>query len=129
MLDSPALQRVRSGAFAPTFEIQNNDALYPCDPEPAVDAAKLHFDGFEAARSLGRLCVHVKDDCNWMESVVDFIHGNPIVIDKANAYEVKQIAEALGIPLLADCASRVIFACRVYLDYCDENDDDELDVL
>ena len=108
LIDDPMLQA--NNEPKPTFEIQNNDLVYPCDPSVAVDYAHLIFEGYTATRSMGCLKIAVKDNRNILESIIDFIHGSPIIIDRSNAYIIKQLADALGIPLLSEHALRFINA-------------------
>ncbi|KAH0791382.1 hypothetical protein GPJ56_004737 [Histomonas meleagridis] len=106
MIDDPMLQANKEPKI--TFEIQNNDLVYPCDPSIAVDCANLIFEGYSATRSMGCLKISIRDNRNILESIIDFIHGSPIIIDKTNAYIIRQLADALGIPLLSEHALRFI---------------------
>ena len=49
VIDDPEVQKLRTKDIVPTFEIQNNDSIYPCDPSVAVDSGKLEFEGYGTA--------------------------------------------------------------------------------
>jgi hypothetical protein len=110
VLDNPDVEELASQpAISPTFEIINGeDRSYPCDPSAAVDSAHLVFEAFSAARVIGFVQINVRDDGDAAAAIPHFLHGRPLHITVSTAQIYIDLALALGIPLIAKYARKLM---------------------
>ena len=92
-----------------TFEIHHKGKIFSCNPIPAVDSAKIVFEGFTCARAIGFIELHCEDKKHLLQSIIGFLHGKSLIIEPSNAREMIEIATELGIPIIVDHATNCIF--------------------
>ena len=106
-IDDPCVQEMKNKKIEPTFQIQNGDIIYDCDPTPAVNHAHLVFLGYEACKHTGYIKINVPDKSNTLSLIVGFLHGKSIIINSSSAFKYSELAKALGIPYINDYATRL----------------------
>ncbi|KAK8899359.1 hypothetical protein M9Y10_001673 [Tritrichomonas musculus] len=107
IIDDPYVQEMRDKKIEPTFQIQNGNIVYDCDPTAAVDHAHLVFYGYENCKHAGYIKIDVPDKNNILSLIIGFLHGKPITITSMCAFKYSELAKALGIPYINDYATRI----------------------
>ena len=105
IIDNPKVKTLIETKVVSTFQIQNGEKKYNCDPSIAVKSAHFSFSGYEAYKYQGFMKINVPDEMNILAKIVAFLHGNPLIIDSSTAPTYKLLAKALGMPNIEKYAS------------------------
>lgn len=106
-IDDPYVQEMKYKKIVPTFQIQNGDVVYDCDPTAAVNHAHLVFLGYEACKHTGYIKINIPDKNNVLSLIVGFLHGKPLTINSISAFKCSELAKALGIPYINEFATKI----------------------
>lgn len=100
-------QKIKQNAN--TFKVISGSNIFLVDPIPAIQFAKIDFEGYSRCKTTGQITIREYRP-EYVQAVINFFHGFPLVINRINLEELLKISNDLGIPIIENAIETFIRA-------------------